>query len=181
MAHKLGLESVFPSSLQLITDSTKSNIVTLIWQCEWIQLSMGNQFEWIFSRYSEAKEKGSDIHTGGLVAKLLVSHTNTRTHLMALCPGLPRWAGTRKVKPMWILLEQEIVSGSGISWAICKSVPRSRQISTPAPHYSVFYRPDALPAAQPTVSKHWRQLVSVGGNCRGTAGCLLCEPSRLYV
>jgi len=29
--------------------------------------------------------------------------------------------------------------------------------NTPAPHRSVFYRPDALPAAQPTVSKHWRQ------------------------
>jgi len=26
----------------------------------------------------------------------------------------------------------------------------------PAPHHSVFYRPDALPAAQPTVSKHCR-------------------------
>ena len=49
------------------------------------------------------------------------------------------------------------MSGSGISWAICKSAPRSRQITMPAPHYSVFYRPDALPAAQPTASKHWRQ------------------------
>ena len=39
---------------------------------------------------------------------------------------------------------------------ICKSAPRSRQITTPAPHRSVFYRPDALPAAQPTASKHWR-------------------------
>jgi len=48
------------------------------------------------------------------------------------------------------------VSGSGISWAICKSAPRSRQITTPATHHSVFYRPDALPAgAQPTVSKHF--------------------------
>ena len=27
----------------------------------------------------------------------------------------------------------------------------------PAPHHSVFYRLDALPAAQPTASKHWRQ------------------------
>jgi len=44
------------------------------------------------------------------------------------------------------------VSGSGISWAICKSAPRSRQITTPVPHHSVFYRPDALPAAQPTAS-----------------------------
>ena len=35
-------------------------------------------------------------------------------------------------------MKQETVSGSGISWAICKSAPRSRQITTPAPHYSVF-------------------------------------------
>ena len=48
------------------------------------------------------------------------------------------------------------MSGSGISWAICKSAPRSRQITTSTPHHSVFYRPDALPAAQPTASKHWR-------------------------
>jgi len=71
-------------------------------------------------------------------------------------PGLPGWAGTRKAKPIWILLKQETLSGNGISWAICKSAPRSRQITTPAPHHSVFYRPDALPAAQSTTSKHWR-------------------------
>jgi len=47
------------------------------------------------------------------------------------------------------------VSGSGISWAVCKSAPRSRQITTPAP--LSIYRPDALPATQPTASKHWRQ------------------------
>jgi len=38
----------------------------------------------------------------------------------------------------WILPKQETVSGSGISWAICKSAPRSRQITTPALHHSVF-------------------------------------------
>ena len=53
--------------------------------------------------------------------------------------GLPRRTGTRKVKPIWILLEQETVSGSGISWAICKSAPFSRQITTPAPQNSVFF------------------------------------------
>ena len=49
------------------------------------------------------------------------------------------------------------MSGSGISWAICKSAPHSRHdnhVNTPP---LVFYRPDALPAAQPTASKHWRQ------------------------
>ena len=36
-------------------------------------------------------------------------------------------------------LKQETVSGSGISWAICKSAPRSRQITMPAPHNSSFF------------------------------------------
>ena len=66
------------------------------------------------------------------------THTHTHTRLTAICPGLPEWAGTRKVKPIWILLKQETVSGSGISWDICKSAPRCRQITTPAPHRSVF-------------------------------------------
>jgi len=63
-------------------------------------------------------------------------------------PGLPRSAGTRKVKPIWILLKQETVSGSGISWAICKSAPRSRQITTPAPHHSVLHV--GCPSCRPT-------------------------------
>ena len=65
-------------------------------------------------------------------------HTYIHTGLTALCPGLPGWASTRKVKPIWILLKQETVGGSGISWAICKSAPHSRQITMPAPHHSVF-------------------------------------------
>ena len=44
-----------------------------------------------------------------------VVDTHTHIRLTAPCPGLPRWAGTRKVKSIWILLEQETVSGSGIS------------------------------------------------------------------
>jgi len=52
---------------------------------------------------------------------------NIDTHLTALCPGLPERAGTRKVKPIRILLKQETVSGTGISWAICNSASRSRQ------------------------------------------------------
>ena len=84
-------------------------------------------------------------------------HTRVRAcvRLTALFPGLTGWAGTRKVKPIWILLKQETVSDSGISWDICKSAPTSRQITMPALYHSVFYRPDALPAAQPTASKHW--------------------------
>jgi len=73
------------------------------------------------------------------------THTHTHTCLTALFPGLSGWASTRKIKPIWISLKQETVSSSGISWAIRKSAPSSRQITMPAPHHSVFYRPDALP------------------------------------
>ena len=67
---------------------------------------------------------------------LLQWHTHTQTRLTALFrdyPGEP--------VPVWILLKQKTVSGSGISWAICQSAPNSRQITTPAPHRSVFTGP----------------------------------------
>jgi len=75
----------------------------------------------------------------------------THARLAALRPGLPGWAGTRKVKLIWILLKQETVSGSGMTWA---SLQTDNHASTPP---LSFYRPDALPATQPTASKHWRQ------------------------
>ena len=40
---------------------------------------------------------------------------------------------------------------SGISWAICKSASRSRQITTPAPHYSSFLQA-GCPSCHPTNS-----------------------------
>ena len=61
------------------------------------------------------------------------THTHPLNGPLSRTPG---WAGTGKVKPIWILLKQETVSGSGISCAICKSAPRCWQITTPAPHHS---------------------------------------------
>ena len=55
------------------------------------------------------------------------------------------------LKPIWILLKQETVSGSSISWAICKSAPRSRQITTPAPYHSSFLQA-RCPFCRPTNS-----------------------------
>ena len=52
---------------------------------------------------------------------------------------------------IWILLEQETVSGCGISWTICKSAPHSRQITTPVPHHSVFLQA-GCPSCHPTNS-----------------------------
>jgi len=87
----------------------------------------------------------------------LPHHTHARSHTH---PFNGPFSGTTQVSryqtgnPIWILLKQETVNGSGISWAACKSASRSRQTTTPLPHHSAFCRPDALPAAQPTVSKH---------------------------
>jgi len=80
------------------------------------------------------------------------THTHIHTHpfngpLSATTGG----ASTRKVKPIWILLKQDTVSGSGIRRAVCKSAPRTRQITTPAPHYSVFLKA-GCPSCRPTNS-----------------------------
>jgi len=52
----------------------------------------------------------------------------THTHLFSgPFSRTTRVSRYQKGKPIWILLKQETVSGSGISWAMCKSTPRSRQ------------------------------------------------------
>jgi len=52
---------------------------------------------------------------------------------MALCPGLSGSAGTRKEKPISILLKQETVNGSGIRWdmQVCTSLKSDNHASTP--------------------------------------------------
>ena len=86
-----------------------------------------------------------------LIHQWLWPHTHTHTRLTALFPGLPGWAGTRKIKPVWILLKKETVSGSGISWAICKSASRSRQITMPVPP-PLSFLPAGCPSCCPTNS-----------------------------
>jgi len=76
-----------------------------------------------------------------------ISQPKNNTRLTALCPGITRVSRYKKGKTNLDFTE-DTVSGSGISWAICKSAPCFRQITTPAPHHSVFYMPDALPATQ---------------------------------
>jgi len=49
--------------------------------------------------------------------------------------------------------------GSGGDNQSHKSCKCSSQITTNKPTSSFFYRPDALPVAQPTVSKHRREML----------------------
>ena len=85
----------------------------------------------------------------------------TDTRLTAFFPGLPRWAGTRNVNPIWILLNQETVSGSSISWAIRKSAPRSRQITMPAIHHSLFT--GRMPFLPPNQHRQSTEGISIEG------------------
>ena len=62
-------------------------------------------------------------------------HKHTHTRLTALFPGLPRRASTRKVKPIWILLKQEMLSGP---YASLHLAPDRQPHQLPSPHHSVF-------------------------------------------
>jgi len=65
---------------------------------------------------------------------MLMTHTHAHTTALLLCWNLSRTTRvsryhkgkTRKVKTNLDLLEQETVSSSDISWAICKSAPHPR-------------------------------------------------------
>jgi len=70
--------------------------------------------------------------------------------------GPPRWAGARRQLLDFIVQEKinrgrhtDNLAGRHFIWT-----NQCPPLSSP-----IFYRPDALPAALPTVSKHWRQLV----------------------
>jgi len=85
-------------------------------------------------------------------------HTHTQTHTHPFNGSL---SGTTKVsryqknkkKSRFYSSERQSQyfywqSGSGISWAICKSAPCSRQITMPAPHHSSFFT-DRMPFLPP--------------------------------
>jgi len=71
------------------------------------------------------------------------------------------------------------VSGSGISWDICKSAPRCRQITTPAPDHSVFT--GRMPFLQPNqqcqstegITTNWDNLmINCKMFCKSCPWCL---------
>jgi len=92
------------------------------------------------------------------------------------------------------LLEQEIVSGNGISWAICKSAPRPSQITTPASTPPLIFLQVGCPfSGWPLFWKTWKcqgilQLSCkcqgmglLSGNCQGMSGKNLVRENCYYV
>jgi len=63
-----------------------------------------------------------NIVGGNVSSDCTHAHTHTQP-FNGPFSGTTRVSRYQKGKPIWILLKQETVSGSGISWAICKSAP----------------------------------------------------------
>jgi len=74
----------------------------------------------------------------------------THTSLTAPCPGLPGWAGTRKVKTSLDFTGAREVSGSGISWAICDCT--SLQTDNHASTSPLSFLQAGCPSCRPTNS-----------------------------
>ena len=71
---------------------------------------------------------------------------------MAIFPRAPGLAGTR-MSPFWISFElrmmEVVVITAAVSRAMLQSSRHHQQTNT-----QPFYKPDALPVAQPTLSEH---------------------------
>jgi len=84
------------------------------------------------------------------------SVTTHHNRFTALFPGPPGWASTRR-ELLDFVVQGEINRGRHTDHPAGRHSIRTNQCPSP-PSSPYFYRPDALPATQPTASKHWRQL-----------------------
>jgi len=131
---------LWPITSQMLTDFQNSYDLSLIT----IHISDCRQF--------------SDIHIsqGSVATYLRCGGVFKHEFVTNLPVGL-----SERSKPIWILLKQETVSGSGISWAICKSAPSSRQITTPVPHHLACKKTEWWGAGVTVVLPFWYRLTRV--------------------
>ena len=83
--------------------------------------------------------------------------------LLSLClyfnGSISRWTWVSRYQNVSILdfIGAKDDGGGGDNWS-CKSCKAPVKSSPPTNQHPVFYRPDALPVAQPTVSKYRREV-----------------------
>ena len=92
----------------------------------------------------------------------ILLHFCVSLHYNSHFPGGPGLAGTR-MSPFWIMLELRMMEVVVTTGAMTYKVPVKS--SPPTNQHPAFYRPDALPITQPTVSKHWRRKYDIPQIC----------------
>jgi len=106
---------------------------------------------------------------------LLISphHHNRFT---ALFPGPPRWVGARR-ELLGFMVQGRLTESDTLTIRLVATPSRLTSAHLHRSH--LFFRPDALPAAQPTMSKHWRQVVhsDEGEDARVLLNCVTCNVS----
>jgi len=116
----------------------------------------------VLDKVQRAVKNGHVLYTTTttITTTTITTTTNTTSlRLSGFCLGQPGWAGTRKVKP-WRWNQSGFTGARDSEWQwhqlhhmqICTLPQTDNHASIPS---LSFYRPDALSAAQPTVSKHW--------------------------
>jgi len=111
-------------------------------------------------------------HTGITWITEYFSQTTTTTVLWPCFPGPPGWAGAKR-ELLDFMVQREINRGRHTDHpAGCHSIRTNQCPPPPSPH--IFYGLDSLPAAQPTVSKYWRQLAHSGEDARVLLNSVTC-------
>ena len=101
------------------------------------------------------KEAQSTDHNQKNHPPVYIVHHHHHNHFTALFLGPPGWTGARR-ELLDFMVQGKINRGRHTDHPAGRHSIRTNQCPPPlsSPY---FYRPDALPAAQPTASKHWRQ------------------------
>ena len=98
-------------------------------------------------------ERDGDTDTEKGCQNLLYSRRLLMIVTLSPFPGGPGLAGTR-MSPFWILLELRVMGVMVATGAIGHAkFPQNVATNKPTSSF-LFYRPDALPVAQPTVSEN---------------------------
>jgi len=97
---------------------TYNRFTVLLTYAKHIHTDTHNRFMALLDFVRDYPGKPVPEHTQHTTVLLLVWHMSGSTRVSRYQKGK-----TKKVKTNLDLLEQEIVSGSGISWAMCKSAP----------------------------------------------------------
>ena len=83
-------------------------------------------------------------------------HNHTHNRFTALFPGPPGWAGARRENFWTLWCKGKLTEADTLTIRLGTTI-RTNQCPPPPSRPIFFYGPDALLAAQTTVSKHWRQ------------------------